>query len=64
MRRTTVTRITHIVFLVWLIVTVVLLWQTLRRHARWVPGHEIACNEVATSRSGPTVYALPLRSRS
>jgi hypothetical protein len=56
MRRTTVNRITRIVFLVWLIVTAVLLWKTLRRPAESVPEGEIA--------RGQTVFALPLRSRS
>ena len=41
MRRTTVTRITRIILLLWLIVTAVLLWQTVRRPARSAPAYEI-----------------------
>ena len=41
LRRTTVTRITRLVFLVWLMLTVGLLWEMVRRSARPVPGHQI-----------------------
>ena len=41
MRRATVPRITRIIFLAWLIVTAVLLWQTIGGPARSAPAHEI-----------------------
>jgi len=46
MTRATITRITRIVFLVWLIMTAILLWKAAHRPARSAAKHEIlAWNE-------------------
>lgn len=51
MSRTAVTRILRIVFIVWLIVTAGLLWQTVRKSPRSVPDVRPNLLQSATKRS-------------